>query len=121
MRIHIAVSQPSIMDSRGSSAYYEGVASTVANHSSKETAGYHAPAPRQEQSHAQASPGPALVAQALSGNRDIYVALHCQHSSMLCKEVSYWRVLRNGVAGVTGDSNMSSKQHVTLTADSSRV
>ena len=71
MRIHIAVSQPSIMDSRGSSAYYEGVASTVANHSSKETAGYHAPAPRQERSHAQASPGPALVAQALSGNRDI--------------------------------------------------
>ena len=72
MRIHIAVSQPSIMDSRGSSAYYEGVASTVANHSSKETGGYHAPAPRQEQSHAQASPGPALVAQALSGNRDMY-------------------------------------------------
>ena len=71
VKIHIAVSQPSIMDSRGSSAYYEGVASTVANHSSKETGGYHAPAPRQEQSHAQASPGPALVAQALSGNRDM--------------------------------------------------
>ena len=92
MRIHIAVSQPSIMDSRGSSAYYEGVASTVANHSSKETGGYHAPAPRQEQSHAQASPGPALVAQALSGNREMK---HCnasgqQYVVQSSKEVSYW-------------------------------